>query len=484
MAIAASLFGLLFLVFTLGEGGKVKWFVAFIFVVLFLAVLINLKDREKIALKGMLFCLPFGLGFIYEPVLKVDLIYATDALLFLLWGFWLYRTDFFSKQPLVLGRFGYGGLVIMAWSSLTLFVAISQKATGFGIYMTLKAFMFYFYLVNNINTREKLRLVVNWLLAGLLFQGVLGVVQYTTGSSFGLEFLGASTKGWSTQIFRVRGTLGYPNQLGAYLVFLLPLAFSLFVFTAKSRLRYYYGVTAMFALFTLLFSFSRSAWAGLIVATVIFVYFLIRKGLFSARMAWGLIGILFAIVVVVIAFWDLILIRFQTGGKGEYRVLMANIAFDIIAKNPFMGVGLNNYQWHSYEIFRFWQPVHNTYLRLAAETGIPGVSIFLFLVFTQLRGAYQALKYKDKFLSAVSLGLMCGLVAFLVSINFGPEYQHYRIKLLFWIFAGLVFATHRIRARESRLRGGSLDRLRGRPETVAVAAGGSPSWNGGGNHRH
>jgi O-antigen ligase len=158
--------------------------------------------------------------------------------------------------------------------------------------------------------------------------------------------------------------------------------------------------------------------------------------------AFVVVGIL--IILVTTAFWDLIEARFEKGATGEHRMLMIEIALPIITGNPILGVGLNNYQFHSVKFFRFWHPVHNTYLRLAAEIGLPGAIFFIWFCIIVIKQAYKGVKLKDRYLSFVSLGILGGLVSFFILINFGPMYQHYRLKVFVWVLAGLAFVLPRI----------------------------------------
>jgi len=154
------------------------------------------------------------------------------------------------------------------------------------------------------------------------------------------------------------------------------------------------------------------------------------------------------VMVIISVFGELINLRFETGGSGQYRLLMIKMAIPIILSHPILGVGLLNYQFHSFSSFKFWHPVHNEYLRLAAETGLPGLFFFLWFVFWIIKDAYNALKFKDRYLNAVALGILGGYTAFLTAVMFGPEYQHYRQKFVFWILAGLAVALKRIYKRE------------------------------------
>ncbi|MFQ5636737.1 MAG: O-antigen ligase family protein, partial [bacterium] len=322
--------------------------------------------------------------------------------------------------------------------------AISYTMLAFGLYMLFKSYLVYLYIVNRVKTKQELNWLMLWLLVGLSFQGFLGIVQYTTGSSLGLEFLGAQAKTRLAGVTRVRGTIGYPNQFGAWLALLIPMASSLFILEVKSKKKLLYALVTFLGVMGLLLSFSRSAWAGLIGSSGIFIILLAIKGLLRARYVLTIMVVLIAVTALIVGFWDTIMLRFETGATGKFRLIMVDIAADIIRDNLMVGVGLMNYKFHSIEHFRFWHPVHNTYLRLAAETGIPGLLFFLTLVGVSMREAYAMLRCKDRYLFSVALGSLCSIWAFLFLVNFGPEYQHYRIKFLFWLVIGVIFSLRRI----------------------------------------
>ena len=127
---------------------------------------------------------------------------------------------------------------------------------------------------------------------------------------------------------------------------------------------------------------------------------------------------------------------------------MIEIAFPIIFSHPILGVGLFNYQYHSFSSFEFWHPVHNTILRVAAEYGLPGLFFFLWFVVLVFKEARKNLKLKDEYLRNLSLGIIGSYTAFMIAVQFGPEYQHYRQKFLFWILAAIVIASKRIARNE------------------------------------
>lgn len=389
-------------------------------------------------------CLPLNLGAIYNHLVETDLILAFDVVLGGLYFLWFINSKGFSKPKLIWGKVTPPFVLLFAWTCLSAINAISLTMVGLGLYMIIKSYLVYLYIVNNVRTKSQLNRMVMWLLIGISFQGFLGIVQYTTGSSLGLEFLGAHVNKRMSGVTRVRGTIGMPNQFGAWLALIIPIAVSLFIFEEKGRRKLYLGGATFLGILGLLMSFSRSAWAGLLGSGGVFIIILLTKRMMKPKY-FLTIGVALVVVVgMVIGFWDTILMRFDTGSTGKYRWIMIDIAIDIIKDNFLVGVGLHNYNFHQIEIFRFWNPVHNTYLRLAAETGIPGLMFFLIIIFMSLKESYSMLKCKDRQIFALALGCFCSLWAFLFTVNFGPEYGHYRIKFLFWFVIGVIMSLRRV----------------------------------------
>ncbi len=403
---------------------------------------------EKYVMAAVLFTLPFGTGLAYTPILKVDLVLMCDVFLALLYALWLYRTNVLTNIRLRAGALFKPAMFILLWSLLSLTSAIAMTATGFGIFMMIKAYMLYFYLVNNIKTKPQLIFAVNALIYSLLFQGIVGTGQFVLGRDLGLGFLGERGSNYGKELARMRGTLGYPNQFGAFIILLLPLAISLAVFVRRSFYKTVLIIASGLGLGTLFLTLSRSSWAGFLIASIVFLFLLFRRGLLKPKFIGGFAALAIAVALIAFLNWDKIQARFESGSEAKWRILMIEIAFPIIADYPVFGVGLNNYQWHSFDEFRFWHPVHNEFLRLAAELGIPGGIFFIWMFVCVLRECYRNIRIKDTTINAVAVGVFCGIVAFMVAINFGPEYQHYRIQMTFWALCGFAFSFQQIRALE------------------------------------
>jgi O-antigen ligase len=196
----------------------------------------------------------------------------------------------------------------------------------------------------------------------------------------------------------------------------------------------------------------------LLIATATFVFMLAKRRLLNIRFVFAMGAVLVTIGALIVAFWDLILLRFETGSDPKYRIRMIEIAIPMMLENPILGVGLYNYEFHSMAEFNYWHPVHNDYLRLGAETGVPGLILFLLILILPLRQAIKMLDCRDKMLFATALGAMCGMIAMMVAINFGPEYQNYRVKVLYWLLVAMVFVIPRVVAQMETVRKAQFER--------------------------
>jgi hypothetical protein len=131
---------------------------------------------------------------------------------------------------------------------------------------------------------------------------------------------------------------------------------------------------------------------------------------------------------------------------------MSRVALRIIRDNPFFGVGLGNYEhvMYRYDVGPeyahkdFIWPVHNIYLNITAEGGLLGGLFFLLTCITAIWHGIRATRAPDPFLQAAAIGLVTGLIGFLLvgMKELGPlgapEYR------LFWLTIGLLVAIGRL----------------------------------------
>lgn len=443
-----------------------RWLVTFIIFLCGVAVLPLFREKERLLLSAMAFTIPFNTGFLYQPTVSSDIIIIFDVFLYTLYILWFIRTQGFQKVSFYKFRGTYIALIFIVWSALAVILSVSPLSSALGVIQEFKAFLVYFYIINNITDKKKLMTVIEFLVYGLMIQAVIGILQGVLGRTLGLGFLGEPQVSLWWKGARARGTFGFPNMYGSYIGLLISMAISLFIYCHGWRKLLYLSATVL-SLMAVGFSLSRQSWLGIASSLLVMFLLFARAKHMSPKVFRAAMVILVAAIAVGSIYWDMIMWR--TEQSTDYRMRMITIAIQIIRANPVFGVGLYNYQYHAYQFFSFWQPVHNCYLRLACESGVIGMFLFLSFYFLAMRESYRALKFKDKLLNAVGIGIFCGHTAFAVIILFGPQYQHYRHKFLFWLLAGLAVSLKRVRLtgieQEKRLQEKRRIKALGDPKT-------------------
>lgn len=378
----------------------------------------------------------------------MDLIFAIDSIIVLMYIYWFYKMMKGRGVRLYIGKSSNPVFFLLVWSMFAIVPSVSKLSSIYGVFLLAKAILLYFYIINNVTTKKKLIVIVNVLIIIFAVQATIGVLQKINKHSIGLYFFGERKMSFDEDLDRIRGTLGFPNMYGTFLAFLFPMVISMIIYTRNKLKRALYLIFATIGIAALYLSLSRQSWLGFSFSILVMVFLLIRRTKLDLSKITPVLIVILLIICFGAIFWDKIMLRLNTGGQGEYRLLMINIALQILQSHPILGVGLFNYQFHSFSIFSFWQPVHNTYLRLACETGLPGLFFYLWFLLLLFKDLLTAFKFNDKLLSFVALGLIGGFTAFCVITFFGPQYQHYRHKVLFWLLAGLAISLKRIYRRE------------------------------------
>ena len=166
---------------------------------------------------------------------------------------------------------------------------------------------------------------------------------------------------------------------------------------SNRALRIFLAVFLGFAVFSILFSLSRTAWFGLFAAGIVLIYLLARtKRWFLLALATMIAGCLLAYQFSAIVqsrvnsiFSDIALYtRGETFSNVGDRFVMWKAAFSMFLSNPLMGVGTGDYMATMREyiaagtvperILGFNQP-HNMYLFALATNGLLGLAALLFL---------------------------------------------------------------------------------------------------------
>lgn len=289
-----------------------------------------------------------------------------------------------------------------------------------------------------VRTRRSAQIVVVALLAVAATVAIAGFVQLKVFP----DFSSMVPKGWDPHVGRLLSTWYDPNFVGGFFAFALLVALGI-AWESRGRTRVVLlGVTGML-LAALLLTYSRSAYAGLLVGGGLFA-------LLRAR-----IILVIGALVAVLAFATVPRIQERVIGvrsvdeTASLRLVSWNNALEVLRDHPVFGVGYNTYRFAQVRYAFLKDPAEHSaggsdssILTVAVTTGAFGLVAYTWLLAAMLRTAWAATK-GDGFRRGLGYGSLCGFVALLVHGQFinGLLFPH--LMLVTWIVLGTLIALER-----------------------------------------
>ena len=280
----------------------------------------------------------------------------------------------------------------------------------------------------------------------------LGVYLGAAGIVAGYSFADWVLRGASFAS-RASGLAGHYMTFGGQLLLEIPVALAVALTARSPRWRWGALAVAVLACASLAATFTRSAWLGVFVACAMVLgvtrpaglLLLATGGLAAWFLAPGAWGARLHSVVDPASLWN------------RERVFMWQAGLRMFRDHPLTGVGLQDLR-ALYDLYRAPGSVepaghlHNTYVQIAANMGLVGLSAFAWLYASLLRTAWGALGTgrglaarvrSGGLATGLPLGVAAGLVGFLVAglfeWNFGDEELLYHLYTL----VGLAWAARR-----------------------------------------
>ncbi|HEY3412077.1 MAG TPA: O-antigen ligase family protein [Armatimonadota bacterium] len=238
-----------------------------------------------------------------------------------------------------------------------------------------------------------------------------------------------SGPGW-----REFGPFATPNLFASYLVTLLPVAFLMAVRSLRKDVSLpgdrrtpanvasvMLGIVAMAVGFTALLLTGSKGAVGALVAAVVVVFAIARPW---RQLRGAMVGMAVLVLVFATGIGGRTLLgRVESAGTTEvhstqFRVLTWKGAARMAAAHPLIGTGIGTFgaAFNRYAIAGWTQAAHNAYLQAAAETGVPGLVLFL----VALCSAAAGLLTRARGGSLVAAGALAGLVA--AALHNGVDY--------------------------------------------------------------
>lgn len=406
--------------------------------------IINLTSR----ILEVLFFIALVFLFLRARIFKIHLPFLTISMtsvrnLAILMGFvWfiLFSLKRFNiKRKTVLDR---GLVVFLLWFVISCFFAQHPELSAKSLFVMLVYFSFYFVCSEVLSKKVKLKLVFYLLLAcGSVVAAVNLVYHFREGISTIIERYPFWPGKQAISLFLV-------------LSFLVIISVTILNWkNTKPLLRTVYILALATQVLCLILTYSRGAWFALLLALLVISSFRARKVLY--------------LVLVLLCFtvffspesvrnrFDSIFERDDINIKQRFSVWETTLV--LIKDNPTTGVGPGNFGTVHLERyrgaddeFRWWRKnyhAHNLYLQIASETGLVGLSIFVFLVLKVIISGYRIIRSeKDKFILSTKVGAYSAFIGFLfwstAECTYTGEFSplsFFHINLMIILYVNIIF---------------------------------------------
>ena len=378
-------------------------------------------------------------------------------LLMLIWLVELYQErERRTSPPLLSISLPVLGLIVMGLASMI--KAYDPILSLFQLALIIKMYLFMIYMAYYIAHTRDVRFVIICLLFGLFLESSIAILQGIFKSSFNIPAFGTRADNYEVMlgekaIYRVGGTVGGANPLSAYLNYFIPIPLVLLFIKTKSRFKLIFAIIFFLALIAQFMTYSRAGWIGLVVGLVMIILLNMRRLTVWKKIIINIVFIfILSFLVFQILFTDNeIKNRFIEDDRGSayVRIPLMKVAVSIIASNPILGIGLNNYTEVDQEydptpekISILWPaPVHNIYLKIGAEMGIPGLICFIWFIGIIYSYGYRLIRFDDNAMNQIAIGMCVGITTFLIHgmVDTGSlgDHRFFPIFILGGILIGL-----------------------------------------------
>jgi putative inorganic carbon (HCO3(-)) transporter len=478
LAVAVALAGTGLLIF-LATGGSKKILAALLGGLLCLVLAWFSGNPRLFCIWGLMLTLPFDLSKRFGPIIAkmggetAFRIEMSDPFLAALALFLLRDILNGRRAGLRVPKATYLWLLIIGLGLMTILVGPWRMTAAHEVVRMIKVIILFVVLVNELNRPGRILHAAHALVASMVLQSTVGIIQYVTRAHLGLDLLGETGAGTTDQLmsdsvrsataFRAGAFLSHPNIFGIFLAVLLPIAIALFFLRLGPAKRLLSLVGVAVGMAALIATLSRSGWVSFTVAFFVLLGILVFHGGLRRRSLLAALGAASALGLVCLMLAGPVLERvFESKASAMVsRWEYMQTAARMISAKPLLGWGLNGYVYAAppftkygargaIEEFRgtkknpgnWLPPVHNIYLLWWAETGLIGLALHLAVITWILWIALANLRVRDERLFAVNAACLAGFAAFGLDGMFSFSLRINSMLRVFWVIAALTLAIH------------------------------------------
>ena len=362
---------------------------------------------------------------------------AVETSIGLIGLFFLIRLLFLKNSKFIHSKLHVFIYILAAITVVSFFRSAYPKDSFKGILRILKYSLLYFSLLDFFTQDKKRIFRFFWVLIAIaVFTFLNGVFQGLMGFSL-LNFKELIK---NDSLRRMSSSFVHPNDFGAYIITIIPLAFAFLCKELDKLKRWVLFFACLLGIFCLFMTASRSAWIGFIVAA--YIYFLY----YNKKIALAIPLVIFVFILFLPHGFHRVKEIFDLhSGTSWERVKLWQGAWNMIKAHPMLGLGINTFSRYFSQFKPSDYPdlkyAHNSYLQMWSEIGIAGLGIFLCLIATVLKSAFTKIKsiqIDGSLRNFMLLGLNSGYIAFLIQAGLDTNLYSLVLVTHFWVLTSLI----------------------------------------------
>lgn len=347
---------------------------------------------------------------------------------------WLARNAFYKelgiviKTPLNKAIVIYATICVLATLLGMVFGKVTPLQGSMFVLKYLEYFVIFFMVLNTIHSREQIKRYFIAVMITAVIVSLFAIIQIPLGERISAPF---------------EGKLGEPNTFGGYLVLMMSLLTGIFFSYENRKVRVLSAIVLGLLAVPFVYTLSRSSWMALagMYATLM---------IFSNRKIALAVLLILAVLTGPLIMPEKIEKRFEKTFmskpvESKDQVKVGSVYLDLssservksyvqiledIKKRPIFGYGITGYGF-----------IDGQYFRTLIETGVIGLSAFMYLlfkIFTTIMITYR--QTTDELFRGISLGILVGFVAMMVHAFTANTFIIIRIMEPFWCVMAMAVA--------------------------------------------
>jgi|GEM_PF-599289 len=354
---------------------------------------------------------------------------------------WVFMLFFHSPRRVVLSGLFWPVAAYLGIQFLSILFS-PDPVTGLRAVRAEWIVLLFFLVINAVDEDQKTRLLIGVLVLTTVLISLYASWQHWAGWDL---YRGRPLRATGS-FFEATGLFGHHLTLGGYLMMVLLLSLSLFLFGSRGRMRLFYGSSSVVIFLGLVFSYARSAWIGCFAGALGIALLRGRRTLAVLLPS--------AALIIVLAVLFLPPVQEQFGEAlsqledpmiNSDRLPMWSAAWRLIKDHPLLGAGAGQAArlLPAYGCDLGYAHLHNDLINVSANSGLLGLAAFLWIWVAFLRLTVRCRsRLRHTPLAAALAAAGFGIViALLVAGQFQCYYTDAEDGMLMWFLMGLVVAV-------------------------------------------